>query len=181
MARSKPRTLPTVAPVPPPTLPCAKAVAAERRFVAHVRFGPGVGGTHGEIEDHSGRDQGYADGAHIEADALLFEEADDAVYGGEPEGATAGQEQGVRGSDGAYRSEAVGLARTRGGAPYVHADDGPTLAFEDNGGASSEPFPVRGVADEHARHVAEVIQHAGVKSPCLAGVPATPTRLCRRA
>ena len=44
---------------------------------------------------------------------LLFEEADDAVHGGEPEGATAGQEQGVRGTDGADRSEAVGLARTR--------------------------------------------------------------------
>ena len=85
------------------------------------------------------------------------------------------------GTDGAYRSEAVGLARTRGGAPYVHADDGPILALEENGGAACDPFPVRGVANEHAGYVAEVIQHAGVKSPCLAGVPATPTRLCRRA
>ena len=31
----------------------------------------------------------------------------------------------MRGPDGAHRSQAVGLARTRGGATHVHADDGP--------------------------------------------------------
>jgi hypothetical protein len=36
------------------------------------------------------------------------------------------------------------------------------------------------VADEHAGYVAEVIQHAGVRSPHVGGVPAPPTRLCRR-
>ena len=82
------------------------------------------------------------------------------------------------GTDGAYRSEAVGLARTRRGATHVHADDGPILAFEENGGAACEPFPVCGVADEHAGYVAEVIQHAGVKSPYVGAVPATPTLLC---
>ena len=85
------------------------------------------------------------------------------------------------GTDGTDRSEAVGLARTRGGATHVNADDGPILALEENGGAACDPFRVCGVANEHAWYVAQVIQHVGVKSPCPAGVPATPTLLCRRA
>jgi hypothetical protein len=63
----------------------------------------------------------------------------------------------VGGTDGAYRSEAVGLSRARRGAPYVHADDGSLLAFEENGGAACKPLPVCCVADEHAGYVAEVI------------------------
>ena len=84
------------------------------------------------------------------------------------------------GTDGAYRSQAVGLARARRGAPYVHADDGSLLAFEENGGAACDPLRVSRVANEHARYVAEIIQHAGVKSPYVGAVPATPTLLCLR-
>jgi hypothetical protein len=86
----------------------------------------------------------------------------------------------VGGTDGAYRTEAVGLARARRGAPYVHTDDGSLLAVEENSGATSAPLPVCCVANEHAGYVAEVIQHAGVKSPYVGEVPAPPTRLCRR-
>jgi formate-dependent nitrite reductase cytochrome c552 subunit len=71
----------------------------------------------------------------------------------------------VGGTDSAYRTEAVGLACARRGAPYVHADDGSLLAFEENGGAACGPLPVCCVANEHAGYVAKIIQHAGVKSP----------------
>jgi hypothetical protein len=36
------------------------------------------------------------------------------------------------------------------------------------------------VADEHTRHVAEIIQHAGARSQYVGEVPAPPTRLCRQ-
>src|SRR5215207_2094692 len=84
------------------------------RLVAHRRVGTYQRIPDNDIEEYGCRDQGYAGHAHVEAHALLFEEADDAVDGGEPEGAASGQEQGVRGTDGADRSQAVGLARTRG-------------------------------------------------------------------
>ena len=67
--------------------------------------------TFGAVEENGRRDEGYVCHTDVETDALLFEEADDSVCGGEPKGAATRQEQGVRWTDRPHRSQAVGLPR----------------------------------------------------------------------
>ena len=133
-----PSTFPTVAPGPGPDAALGEVAARGRggRPVAHRRVGTHRGVPDDDVEEDGRRDQGYAGHAHVEADALLFQEANDAFRRGEPERASAGKQQGVCGTDGTDGPESVRLARAWRGAAHVNADDGPLGVLEEDGGAA---------------------------------------------
>ena len=145
IARSMPSTLPTVAPVPAPTLPWAKSplVARRPRLVAHRRVGARRGVSDDEVEEDGRGDQRDAGDADVEADALLFQEADDAVGGGEAEGAAAGQEQGVGAPDGAYRARGGPSRGCRARSRARPRPRRPLRVLEEDGRAAGDGPPRR--------------------------------------
>jgi hypothetical protein len=111
----QPEHLPHRRPGPGPYAALGEVAARGRggRPVTHLCIGAHRGVPDDHVEEDGRRDEGYAGHAHVEAYALLFQEADDAVRGGEPERASAGQEKCVRPTHGADGRETVRLARAR--------------------------------------------------------------------
>jgi hypothetical protein len=106
--------------------------------VAHRGVGTDGGVADEHVEEDGGRDQGYPGHANVETDIPLLKEADHTVGGGQPEGAAAGQEQGVRGAHGAHGPQSVRLSRPGGRTPHVHAHHGSVWAFEEDDGAAGD-------------------------------------------
>src|SRR5918997_1143185 len=127
---------------------------------------------HHDIEEDRRRDERDAGDADVQADAPLLQEADDAVGGGEAEGAAAGQQEAVGAPDGPDRAEAVRLAGPWRGAAHVDAHHGAVGTVEEDGGEAGEAVAVGGVTHEHAWHVAQIVPHGFSLSRLLPRPPA---------
>ena len=149
IARAAPAILPTVAPAPAPTLPSATAPfdAAVGRLVAAVGGGPDLRiAAEAEIEQDGGRhDRHHAGGAHVPADAALFEILHDALRGVEAVGAAARQHDRVDAVDHVERVEQIGLAGARRAAALRHAAHG-AVAVDEHHGAAGRPLGQRELA-----------------------------------
>ena len=160
IARSKPNSLPTLAPQPAPKLPCSggAVLAASQAAWPVRRAGADARVAEPEVEQHRGRDDGHARRAHGQAMPVLVEPAHHAAGGVEPERAAAGEQHGMHAVDGALGPQQIGLARARGAAANRHPADH-ALRAEHDGAAGGAPA-FRGVADGEPGHVG---QGAGVE------------------
>ena len=160
VARAMPSTLPTVAPVPAPTQPCAgRASARGRRGAAPgLDVGPGDLADR-EVEDHRGRDDRDADAARVVPDPLAGEMPRDAGGRLEPERAAAAQHDRVRPLDERPRAAEVGLARAGRGA--ADRDPGDRARAADDGGAPGHGVRVGVVPDLDAGDVGDRVVHEG--------------------
>ena len=164
--------LPTVAPVPAPTLPSATAVGRRRLARAIRLVGPHANAAVAErqVVDHRADDDGHAHVGHapVVADVPLFEESHHAGRGAERHRAAAGEQDAVNLIERAHRLQhhAERFAWRR--AVVVHA--GRRGLVEQDGRAAGGAARIGEVPDAQA---ADVGQRAG-------GRAATAGRLRRR-
>ena len=147
IACAMPNSLPTVAPAPAPTLPCAggRGRRGLAGGVAGLRVGPDARIAEPQVEQHRRRHDRHARRADREAVAALVEPAHHAAGGVEAERAAAGEQHRVHALDQVAGREQVGLARAGRGA--AHIDAAGRARFAEHDGAAGRPPRVGVVAD----------------------------------
>lgn len=121
-----PKSLPTLAPVPAPTLPSpwgsGRAARQARNSHGPIRPHPAV--AQGEIVDHRSGHNGHPSDGHIEAPAPLLQEFHHPAGGIQAEGAAPGDANRVDLIDHVQAQQGIQLPGAGGGTPDVHAPDG---------------------------------------------------------
>src|SRR5215207_4889924 len=143
--KSGPAVLPTVAPMPAPTLPsCPSAVTAARQ-AASPSAGPGLPVADGQVEQHGrGHDRDRPAEAPVAQPAPLAP-GDHALGGGQPERAAPGQQHRRDALDVGLRLEQVGLAGA--GPAAAHAGRGHVPGRRHHHRAAGQADRVGPVAD----------------------------------
>ena len=170
MARSKPATLPTVAPAPAPTEPSGTAAEEEAAPAASpaaavitralgdskiaVWTAEDIGASEEQVEEHGGADLRHPARTYFHAAAARLQPAHHAGRRIQAEGAAAAEEHRVNAFHCVNGAEQIGLARTRRRAAHVHAGDGAAGAAEHDRAAGCR-VRIGPVADREAGDIGE--------------------------
>ncbi len=150
-----PKILPTVAPVPAPTLPSVTGpeFAASAAFSPISRVGRTSGAADAEIEKNGAGHDRHVGDAGVVSNAALFEKIAHAAGGFETKGAAPREHDGMHIRRDMAGVQRVELAGTGGRTADVHAAH--RIGAAENDSASGESYGVRCVTHQNAGNVGQ--------------------------